>query len=228
MRLKINLMVMGIMVFVLGCGNNSKIQTLKFSGTLELTEHALGAKVSGQVASLSVDEGDTIQQGQVLATLDRYEQTKKDYERILNLFKEGGATQQSVEYSQLSMNDQEIVSSVNGVVLVKIHEVGETVSAGSPIVVVGDRSQLWVKVFVPEGQINRIQMGQPATLTFDGLKNSFKGHVSFIASQAEFTPRNVQTQEERITQAFAVKIILDDVKPYLRPGVVADVVIQTQ
>ena len=139
---------------------------------------------------------------------------------------QGGATEQSREYAALSLDDQQVVSPVDGVVLVKVHEIGETVSAGSPVMVVGDRSKLWVKIFVPEGWINKIHMNQAATLTFDGLKESFKGHVSFIAPQAEFTPRNIQTPEERITQAFAVKIILDESKDYLRPGVAADVVIE--
>ena len=225
MKLKFNILLGFSMVLILGCGNFNT-QRLKFSGTLELTEHVLGAKVAGRIASLSVEERDDVKLGQQLATLDRYEQVRKDYERSNNLVQQGGATEQSLEYATLALDDQQVVSPVDGVVLVKVHEVGETVQAGSAVVVVGDRSKLWVKIFVPEGLINTIQIGQPAKLSFDGLKQSFKGHVSFIASQAEFTPRNVQTPEERITQAFAVKIILDDAPSNLRPGVAADVVIE--
>ncbi len=221
--------VIGFLIFAgFACSRNSYPQTMKFSGTLELTEHALGARVAGLLSSLSVDEGDEVKQGQLLATLDRYDQNRKDFERSQSLFKQGGASAQALEYAALSLEDQQIVSPVNGVVLLKVHEIGETVTAGSPVVVVGDRSKLWVKIFVPEGWINRILLGQPTTLTFDGLRQSFKGHVNFISSQAEFTPRNVQTQEERITQAFAVKVVLDEPPSFLRPGVAADVVIQTQ
>ncbi len=225
MKIKYNIVVITLILFALGCGRSEAPRKMKFSGTLELTEHALGAKVAGRITTLTVQEGEDVKRGQLLSTMDRYEQARKDYERTQNLVKQGGATQQSLEYAALALDDQQIISPVDGVVLVKVHEVGETVSAGSPVVVVGDRSQLWVKIFVPEGWINTIRMGQPATLTFDGLRQSFKGHVSFIAPQAEFTPRNVQTAEERITQAFAVKVVLDEPPVNLRPGVAADVVI---
>ena len=158
-----------------------------------------------------------------MATLDRYEQAKRDYDRVENLFKQGGATQQELEYAALTLDDEQVISPVNGVVLVKVHEMGETVSGGTPIVVIGDRSSLWVRIFVPEGLVNKIHINQPATLKFDGLKQTFQGHVSFIAPQAEFTPRNVQTQEERVTQMFAMKVALDHPPDFLRPGVATDV-----
>jgi len=218
--------ILGLTVMSLACHQMPGHQGLKFSGTLELTEHLLGTKAGGRIATLSVDEGDEVKTGQLLATLDRYEQMRKDYDRVNNLVQQGGMTKQSLEYAALNVDDQRIVSPVDGIVLVKVHEMGETVQPGSAVVVVGDRSKLWVKVFVPEGRINQIQIGQSAVLSFDGIKEKFNGHVSFIASQAEFTPRNVQSQEERITQAFAVKVVLDEVKPFLRPGVAADVEIR--
>lgn len=228
MKMRYLIFVVGILIIGMACSGNYMHPDMKFSGTLELTEHVLGAKAGGRVATLTVDEGDSVKLGQLLATLDRYEQMKKDYDRIKNQVEQGGMTQQSLEYASLNLDDQQIISPVDGVVMVKVHEIGETVSPGAPVIVVGDRSTLWVKIFVPEGKINQIQIGQPAVLSFDGLKDKFKGHVSFIASQAEFTPRNVQSQEERITQAFAVKVVLDEVKPFLRPGVAADVEIKPQ
>lgn len=218
--------IVGLMGMSLACSQMPGHQDLTFSGTLELTEHVLGAKAGGRIVTLTVDEGDDVKAGQLLSTLDRYEQMKKDYDRVNNLVQQGGMTKQSLEYAALNLDDQQIVSPVDGIVLVKVHERGETVQPGSAVIVVGDRSTLWVKVFVPEGRINQIQTGQPAVLSFDGIKEKFNGHVSFIASQAEFTPRNVQSQEERITQAFAVKVVLDEAKPFLRPGVAADVEIK--
>lgn len=213
-------------LFPAGCDQNRKLQSFKFSGTLELTEHSLGAKVAGRLASLGVDEGDEVKKGDLVATLDRFEQTRKDYERLVRLLPDGGANQQEVEYAALAMEDQRVVSPLDGVVLAKVHEAGEIVAAGSPVVVIGDRKSLWVRIYVPEGLINKIQLNQPAALHFDGLEQSFPGHVSFIAAQAEFTPRNVQTPEERVTQTFAVKVTLDHPPAFLRPGVAADVVIE--
>jgi HlyD family secretion protein len=190
-----------------------------------LTEHAVGVPVPGRLHTITVEEGDRVKQGQVLATVDRAEQAERDYERVRTLFEQGGTTQQAVEQAALAWSDQRIVSPVDGVVLVKIREPGEVVAAGSPVLVIGDRRRMWVRVFVPEGQINRVHLQQSATLGFDGLKQSFPGHVSYVSPEAEFTPRNVQTTEERVTQTFTVKVELDTLEPFLRPGVAADVTI---
>jgi len=221
---------LGLMFFaafvLAGCNGNGGTKELKFSGTLELNEHSVGARAAGRIVSLSVDEGSEVKKGQLLATLDRYEQFKKDFDRVRQLFEQGGTNQQGVENAQLIWDDQAVFSPVDGVVLVKVREMGEVVSAGSPVAVIGDRSNVWVRIYVPEGVINKIKMNQPAVLYFDGLKKTFNGRVSFIASQAEFTPRNVQTQEERITQTFAVKVTLENPEPFLRPGVSCDVMIR--
>ena len=214
--------LIAVVVMAVSCDRNNAKQ-LQFSGTLEITDHQLGAKASGGITSLSVEEGDLVKAGQVIATLDRFEQTKKDYERAQMLFKQGGADHQSVEYAQLKMEDQEIISPIDGVVLVKVRELGEVVGAGAPVAVIGDPKDQWVKIFIPEGQINQIQMNQVATISFDGVKQTFKGHVRYIATKAEFTPRNVQTPEERVTQAFAVKVAIDENNVQAHPGVAVDV-----
>ncbi len=206
-----------------GCDRLNGHSTLKLSGTLELTEHSVGARVAGRLQTLRVDDGDEVKTGQLIATLDRWDQTQRDYDRVRSLFERGGATLQAVEQAKLALEDQQVVSPVDGLVLLKVHEAGEVVAAGNPIVVIGDRARLWVRVYVPEGVISRVTAGEPATVSCDGLTRTFRGHVSFIAPKAEFTPRNVQTSEERVTQTFAVKVTLDDTEPSLRPGVAADV-----
>jgi multidrug resistance efflux pump len=211
---------------LVGCDRLTGSRQMTFSGTLELNEHALGAKSSGRLASMTVDEGSMVQKGQLLATLDRYDQAKKDFDRTSELLKQGGVNQQALEYAGLALDDQQIVSPVDGVVLVRVHDLGEVVNAGSPVLVVGDRSQFWVKIYVPEGAVNRLHMNDPAQLKFDGIAQTFNGHISFIASKAEFTPRNIQTVEERVTQTFAVKVTLDNPPEFLRPGVACDVHIE--
>jgi multidrug efflux pump subunit AcrA (membrane-fusion protein) len=207
-----------------GCSEPRDLGKMTFAGTLEMTEHVLGAKMPGRVTSVTVKEGDMVQKGQVLATLERYAQALKDHKRTEELFKTGGANAQAVEYAQLALEDQSVISPIDGIVLVKAAaEAGEIVAAGMGIVVVGDVKDKWVKVFVPEGVVNQIVMDQSAEITLDGLKDTYKGHVSFIATKAEFTPRNVQTKEERVTQAFAVKVTFDEPSASLHAGVAADV-----
>ena len=81
----------------------------------------------------------------------------------------------------------------------------------------------WVKIFVSEDLMHHLSINQTATIAVDGSNKTYKGHVSFIADKAEFTPRNVQTPEERVTQTFAVKIAVDDADENLHAGVAADV-----
>jgi multidrug resistance efflux pump len=215
----------GVMIIFCGCGYNGRAHV--YSGTLELTEHSVGARVSGRLATLRVDEGDTVKKGQLLGTLDRAEQTERDYRRAQGLFEHGGTTRQNLEQAELAWEDQRIVSPVDGVILVKAREPGEIVSAGGTVVDIGDTGEFWVRIYVPEGDINRVRMNQEASIRFDGLKRGFKGHVYYISPTAEFTPRNVQTPDERATQTFAVKVMLDEREPNLRPGVSADVTLQS-
>jgi len=106
---------------------------------------------------------------------------------------------------------------------VKAREPGEIVSQGGSVVDIGDTSDYWVRIYVPEGEINRVKMDQEATIQFDGLKQTFHGKVFYVSPTAEFTPRNVQTPDERATQTIAIKVRLLDRDPALRPGVSADV-----
>lgn len=216
------LMTLILTVMFTGCGD-TPLSKQTFSGTLELTEHQLGPKSSGKVATLSVDEGSLVKAGDMIATLDRYEQTKKDYQRAKKSYQQGGLNLQALEYAKLAMEDQQVVAPIDGVILLKVHEVGESITAGAPVVVLGDLKDQWVKIYVPEGIVNQIQMGAKAVLTFDGLGKQYNGHVRYIATKAEFTPRNVQTPEERVTQAFALKIALDEPDQKAHTGVAVDV-----
>ena len=209
--------------FVWGCTQENGIHSMTFSGTLEMTEYSVGAPVPGRIAELLVDEEEHVQKGQVIATLEHFQQAKKDYARAEELTASGGVSQQDYEHLKQAMDDQQVVAPVDGVVLVKVREAGEVVPAGEPIVVIGKRAEMWVKVFIPEDVVSQVKAQQQARISVDGLDETITGHVSYVATKAEFTPRNIQTPEERATQTFAVKIILDQQQLPLRPGVTADV-----
>lgn len=219
----VRLLAISLLGLASACAPKAPENSLQLSGTLEMTEHGVGVPTAARLTQLTVDEGDEVTQGQLLAQTDRYALAEREYERQVQLLARGGGSRQAVEQSELAMRDQKVLSPIDGVVLTKVHDSGEVVGANSPILILGDRSRMWVKVFVPEGFVNRIDMKQGATLRFDGLNEEFKGQVSFIGPRAEFTPRNVQTPEERVTQTFAVKISLEQAPKYLRPGVSADV-----
>jgi HlyD family secretion protein len=113
----------------------------------------------------------------------------------------------------------------DGVVTVKNREPGEIVAAGSAVVSLMDRDDRWVRIYVSEGRIGAVRTGQAATITSDTFKGrSYPGEVVYISSEAEFTPKNVQTSEERVKLVYAVKVrITGDREFELKPGMPADV-----
>jgi HlyD family secretion protein len=112
-----------------------------------------------------------------------------------------------------------------GVVTVRDREAGETVPAGAPVLTIMDLDDRWVRIYIPEDRLAAVHLGQRATITADTYRGrGYRGEVSFVASQAEFTPRNVQTQEERVKLVYAVKVRITQDSTYdLKPGLPADV-----
>lgn len=113
----------------------------------------------------------------------------------------------------------------DGVVTVRHREAGEAIPAGSPVLTVMDRGDRWVRVYVPETRIGAVRLGMPAQITTDTYRDKrYPGAVAFIASQAEFTPKSVQTAEERVKLVYAVKVRITGDPAYdLKPGMPADV-----
>lgn len=130
--------------------------------------------------------------------------------------------------ARVALEDMRLTSPIDAVVTRKHAEVGETVAAGRPVVTLTDLNKPWVRVYVPETAIGRVRLGGSADITVDSFPDRvFKGRVTYIASQAEFTPKNVQTQEERVKLVFAADVTADNPDGSLKPGMPADVVIYT-
>ncbi len=113
----------------------------------------------------------------------------------------------------------------DGVITVKDRETGEVVGAGAPVLTVTNLADRWVRIYVREDRIGAVHLGEAATITADTYPGKrYTGEVSYIASQAEFTPRTVQTAEERVKLVYAVKVrITGDPGVDLKPGIPADV-----
>lgn len=116
-------------------------------------------------------------------------------------------------------------ATIDGVVSVRHREEGETVQPGSPVLTVMNPSDRWVRIYVPENRLAAVKIGMPATITTDTYEGKqYAGQVSFIAREAEFTPKTVQTSEERVKLVYAVKVRIEgDVENDLKPGMPADV-----
>lgn len=137
---------------------------------------------------------------------------------------EGAAASRSLAETRLSQ--AVLAAPLNGTVLAKHAEPGELLGAGSPVITVGRLDEVWVRAYIPETRLGRVKLGQKAVVTSDTWKGrEYHGTVSFIASEAEFTPRNVQTAAERVKLVYRIKITIANPKQELKPGMPVDTVI---
>jgi HlyD family secretion protein len=174
-----------------------------------------------------------------------HEKARKDLDRYRALSQEGAVTTQQFDTAQKSYDmsrsqldqaraalrtaevrlaDLTADAPVSGMVLSRNAEAGETVAAGVAVYTIGDLDNPWVKVYVNETKLGLVKLGQKAqvfTDTFPG--KAYEGRITYIASEAEFTPKNVQTQEERVKLVFGVKVSVKNVNDELKPGMPADV-----
>jgi membrane fusion protein YbhG len=119
------------------------------------------------------------------------------------------------------ISDADVKSPVSGVVTEKIAERGELLQVGSGLCIVTDLADAWLTIYVPEPDLGRIRIGQAAEVRTDGGETR-QGKVTFIASQAEFTPKNVQTRDERVKLVYRVKVGLDNGDGLFKPGMPAE------
>jgi HlyD family secretion protein len=126
------------------------------------------------------------------------------------------------------LNETTLLAPTAGIVLSKNIEPGEQVAPGTPVVTIGRLEDVWIRGYVPESDLPRIKLGQKARVTVDGLKGRiFEGRLDFIAQEAEFTPKNVQTEKERVRLVYRVKVTVPNPDMILKPGMPADAVIET-
>jgi membrane fusion protein YbhG len=115
-----------------------------------------------------------------------------------------------------------IIAPSAGVVSSRLVEPGELVAPGVPLIVLIDLDHAWASAYVEEPLVPRLRIDEAATVTTDA-GDRLSGHVSFIASQAEFTPRNVQTPDERAKLVYRVKVAVDNRQGVLKPGMPVEV-----
>lgn len=115
----------------------------------------------------------------------------------------------SVIDSQL--DDTVASTPVDGVVLVKSADPGEVLAAGTPIVTVGDIDHPWLRGYVPQSKLGQVKLGMPVAIHSDSYPGkTYKGRISFIASEAEFTPKQIQTTEERVKLVYRIKVDVEN------------------
>ncbi len=128
------------------------------------------------------------------------------------------ATNAQIATVQKAIADASVTASVGGIVTEKLADVGELVQPHAPIVVITDLDHAWANVYVDEPIVPRLRLGQPATLFTDAGGAGIAGTISYISAKAEFTPRNVQTADERSKLVYRVKVSVDNKNGVLKAG----------
>ena len=146
-------------------------------------------------------------------------------ERIAAARAQAAQAEAALAAADASLANMVIRAPFAGVVTVRHREPGEIVGAGAAVLSLMDREDRWVRIYVSEARIGAVHTGQAATITTDTFRGkTYPGEVVHISSEAEFTPKNVQTDEERVKLVYAVKVrIAGDAAFELKPGMPADV-----
>ncbi len=129
----------------------------------------------------------------------------------------------SVKLNETQLSYATLYSPISGVVLVKSGEIGEVVNPGTSILTLADVGNVWLKAYIPETDLSKVKWGQEVIVTTDVRpEKKYRGRISFISSQAEFTPKQIQTEKERVTLVYRIKVDISNKDHELKPGMPAD------
>ena len=229
---------------------NSLDHALTASGTIEVTDVTISSKVVARALEVKVDEGSQVKQGDTLAVLDpselqqafngaqaRYQIAKDDFARNKQLFADKMISPQqydaassamdvakaALDTAQIQFDNAVIKAPISGVILVKAIEPGELATIGTPIVTMADLSVVKLTVYLAEQNVGKVSLGEAVDVSVDAYPGrKFLGKITYISNQAEFTPKSIQTKEERTTQVFGIKIEILNPDQKLKPGMPAD------
>jgi HlyD family secretion protein len=150
----------------------------------------------------------------------KYKLASDQYKLVSHQYEQSKA---AVELIKAQLENTIIKSPIKGVVLEKNTNPGEVVFPGISLLTLADLSTVWLKIYIKEDQLGWVKLGQKAEVKVDSYpEKTFRGKVVHISDKAEFTPKDIQTKEERVKLVFGVKISLENPEQELKPGMPAD------
>jgi multidrug resistance efflux pump len=195
------------------CRSLTTSSTLTASGTLESDESLLAAQVSGNLTSLPVPEGSSVNEGAVVATID---------DRLLQQ-QISVADVSTGQNLRLQQQDYVLRAPFNGVVTRVPARVGELATPGEVLVAVAPSDHLKLTLYVREADLARVGAGEQLAVAADPFPGRvFTGQVTSINQQAEFTPKNIQTQADRLNLVFGVQAVVANPDGSLKAGMSVD------
>lgn len=134
---------------------------------------------------------------------------------------------QSLKLAQIILGHTVLRAPFDGVITVRQAELGEIMVPGTPVVTLADLDHIWVRAYINETDIGKVRLNEPAKVTTDTYPGKvYKGRVSFISANAEFTPKSVETHAERVTLVYRIKIDIGNPSHELVPGMPADATLE--
>jgi len=184
--------------------------------TLETQLHS--AEVQSRIAEAQVDAA--------RATLDELEAGPTE-EQIAMAEAQVRQAEAAVHLVDAQIAQLTLTAPMEGVVTSRGGQTGETATAGAPLLTIANLDEVTLVIYIPENRVGQVRLGQEVEVRVDSFpERVFLGHVASIAGEAEFTPRNVQTQEERVNLVFAVKVRIPNPDRALKPGMPADATVR--
>lgn len=218
------------------------------SGQVETTELTIAPAMAGRITAVKATEGAQVSAGDVLVQLDtaalklQKSQAKQGVTAakasVTNEEDDGtkadvkaakarlAQAEAAVKLAEVQLTYATVKAPQDGTVVNVVGNVGQNAAPGRTILTMTNPADLFVRVFVPEGNIGAVQVGQQVNVTTDSSPTTFHGTVSFISNQAEFTPNNIDTAEQRTKLVFAVRVRIDDTSGTLKAGMPVDVTLQ--
>ncbi len=207
-------------------------QPFVYAGTLETTKVIVASKLASDIVRFDIEEGDSVKENDLILEMscDSYKvlqtQIDHDFTRASALLKKGHISQ--AQYDVLARNKQDndlklqwcqVTTPIDGIIITKFREKGEVVTQGSPLFSVADPYNIWAYFYVPHDEIYRLKIGQKVQGVLPEAPGKyFEGKIIKISEEAEFTPKNVQTREERTRLVYGVKVKFKNPELILKSG----------
>ncbi len=203
-----------------------------YAGTIEAEQVDVQPGVASPIATLAVQEGERVAAGQRLAELSCPDirvaagQAMSDFNRNQSLYAAGSLAAAGFDRSRYASRDAQvklawcdIAAPISGTVIAVYRRPGEWARPGQALLTLADLSQVHAYVYVPQGLLARLKLGDSIDCSLPELPGrAFKGRIAYIRPEAEFTPKNVQTREERARLVYGVKLRFDNADGVLKPG----------
>jgi len=210
-----------------------------YAGTLEATKVDLSARLFSAIKTVNVQEGDRVTEKQEVAALScedikvAAELANVNFLRARDLLRTGSATQDTMDQVKNKKQDADvrlawcsIQSPIQGTVLSRYHEPGEWVNPGTKLLTLANIRDIWTYIYVPQPEVSKLKVGMKLKGYLPELnRREFEGTIIKINDEAEFTPKNVQTQAERERLVFGVKVSFlgSNEQEILKPGMTIEV-----